>query len=329
MHQSYPRTPGDPSDADPATGTPGRVTSRRIRVIINARSGAADHVEAVTAVEATLSAGGGQVTTQLVHRPEELDAAAAQAADSDADVVVAGGGDGTIGSVAARLVGTGKALGVLPLGTFNYFARRFGIPLELDGALQVVATGRPVRVGVGDVNGRVFLNNSSIGLYPSVLRKRESTYGRVGRSQIAAYLSAGLVLVQPPGVLNLQITADGVPLTRRTPLLFVGANPEQLATFGLSAASCADAGQLAVCITRPLGGLQLWRLALRGALRGLNGAEELEVVCARDLVVTLRKRRVRVAMDGEIVRLTSPLRYRFHPDALEVLAPAAPDVPAA
>ena len=292
--------------------------------ILNARSGVASHSGAAAQVEETLRAAGATVTLRVVDDPQDLLAVAEEAVASDADVIVAGGGDGTIGGIAAHVVGTGKAFGVLPLGTFNYFARRFGIPLELEGALQVIVEGRPVAVGVGEVNGRIFLNNSSIGLYPAVLRTRESAYGRVGRSQAAAYLSAALVLVQPPGMLNLQITADGVPLARRTPLLFVGANPQQLETFGLPVASCAENGQLAVCITRPLGPVRLWRLAMRGAVRGLHGAEELEVVCARELVVSVRKPRVRVAMDGEVVRLTSPLRYRFLPEALQVLAPADP-----
>ena len=309
----------------PSTGS----AARRITAIVNTRSGAADHDEAAARIEDALRATGAQVVMRVIRDPDALHAAAAEAAAGDADVVVAGGGDGTIGAVAARVAGTRKSLGVLPLGTFNYFARRFGIPLDLEGALAVIAEGQPVRVGVGEVNGRVFLNNSSIGLYPSVLRKRESTYSRVGRSRAIAYLSATSVLLRPPRALRLELTADGQTLARRTPLLFVGANPHQLQEFKVPVASCAEEGQLAVCITRPVAALQFWRLAIRGLVRGLEDADEIEVVCARELVVNVRKRRVRVAMDGEIARLAPPLRYRFLPDALQVLAPVGVAPPAA
>ena len=259
----------------------------------------------------------------VVRTHTELVDAAARAAGGPSDVVVAAGGDGTIATVASGLLDTGKLMAVLPLGTFNYFAQRVGVPLELDGALDVIATGVPVPIPVGDVNGRVFLNNASIGLYPAVLRQRETAYQLVGRSQAAAYLSVAFALVQPPSLLNLQIAADDTPLKRRTPLLFVGVNRSQLATFGIPGGECLDGGALAVYITRPLGAVRLWGLALRGFLRGLHGAGELEVVCARQLQVTMRRRRVRVAMDGEVAKLRTPLRYRLRAGALRVLAPAA------
>jgi diacylglycerol kinase family enzyme len=259
------------------------------------------------------------VRVELVRTPEAIPEAAARAAAGDADVVVAGGGDGTIATVAGALLDSPKLLGVLPLGTFNYFAQRIGVPLELDGAIDLLAAGIPQTMSVGEVNGRVFLNNSSIGLYPAMLKQRESTYRRVGRSQAAAYLSVAFVLMQPPGFLDLQVSADGLPLVRQTPLLFIGINPHQMATFGIPGYECLGDGRLAAYITRPIRAGQMWRLALRGFFRGLYGAPELEVVCARELAVTLRRKRVRVALDGEIVRLRGPLRYRLRQNALTVL----------
>ena len=297
------------------------MTARRVHIILNARSGIPGKEAAGERAIEYLSSRGVDVRVEVVRTPEDLPATAAAAAAGDADVVVAGGGDGTIATVAAALLDTPKALGVLPLGTFNYFARRFDVPLELDGALEVIATGDERPVSVGEVNGRVFLNNSSIGLYPAVLKQRESTYERVGRSQAAAYLSVAFVLVQPPAFLNLQLTADGQPLSRRTPLLFVGVNGHQMETFGIPGGECLDSDRMALYITRPLNAARLWGLALRGFFRGLHGAGELEVVCARELQVTLRRRRVRVAMDGEVARLRTPLRYRMRVDALRVLVP--------
>jgi diacylglycerol kinase family enzyme len=253
---------------------------------------------------------------------KELWLAAEQAAAGEASIVVAGGGDGTIAAVASTLVDTPKALAVLPLGTFNYFAQQLGVPLDLDGALDVVTSGIERRVGVGEVNGRVFLNNSSIGIYPAILQRRESTYRRVGRSRVAAYLSAALVLSRAARFLHLQLAVDGAPIVRRTPLLFVGTNAQQMESFAIPGGECLASGRLALYMTRPLRSHELWRLALRGFARGLREAGELEVVCAREVHVTLRGKRVRVAMDGEIAKLRAPLRYRFRENALRVLAPA-------
>jgi YegS/Rv2252/BmrU family lipid kinase len=298
--------------------------ARRFHIIINARSGAPGKDAAAERVSQHLAERGVPAHLDLIRRPEDLADAAARAAASDADVVVAGGGDGTISGVSSAVAGSGKMLGVLPLGTFNYFARRIGVPLDLDAALDVLTTSTTVKtMSVGEVNGRIFLNNASIGLYPAVLKHRETAYRKVGRSQAVAYLSVALVLVRPRQFLKLQVSADGEPLVRRTPLLFVGTNAHQMETFGLGGQDCLEEGKLAAYITRPMTTSDLWRLALRGFFRGLHGAPELELVCAQDLYVTLPHKRVRVAMDGELVRLHSPLRFRMRPHALHVLTAAA------
>ena len=299
-----------------------------VDVIINARSGAHDKEAAASRIREYLSSRGIVARVQLIRTPADIPAAAERAARGDAEVVVAGGGDGTIAAVATGVIDTSKPLGVLPLGTFNYFARRIGVPLELDDALEVIAGGGVTRaVSVGDVNGHVFLNNSSIGLYPAILKQRETTYRRFGRSQAAAYLSGAFVMLRPPAFLQLEVTADGNPIARETPLLFVGVNPHQMAEFAIPGYECVNDGRLAIYVTRPLSAGQLWRLGLRGFFRGLHGASELEVMCVRDLQVGVKRKRVRVAMDGEIMRLRSPLRYRLREDALRVLAATAADAP--
>lgn len=298
--------------------------AQRVEVIVNAGSGTPGKETAAARASEYLASHGIDVRVHLIRNPHELPATVARAAAGDADVVVAGGGDGTIATVAGGLIDTSKVLGLLPLGTFNYFARRVGVPLDLEGALDVIARAPAVRaVSVGEVNGHMFLNNSSIGLYPAVLKQRETTYQRFGRSQAAAYLSVALVMIRPPGFLNLELTADGVPIARRTPLLFVGVNPHQLASFGIPGYECVDDGRLAAYIARPMSAMRLWRLGVRGFLRGLQGTDELEVTCARELMVGVKRKRVRVAMDGEVARLRSPLRYRIRTDALRVLTPAA------
>ena len=299
--------------------------TRRIDVIINHASGAEDKDAIAAHIPEYFASRGLHAQVVIARTAAELTAAAARASAGDAETVVAGGGDGTIATIAGPLVGTDKRLGVLPLGTFNYFARRFDVPLDVDGALEVIAAGAPADADVGEVNGRIFLNNASIGLYPAVLQQRETTYRKLGRSRTVAYASVALVLLEPPALLNLQIEADGVRLARRTPLLFVGTNEYQMESLGIRGGECVRGGRLASYITRPLGVVPLWRLALRAFFRGLHGAGEFEVVCARELRVSLRRRRVRVALDGEVIVLEAPLHFCMRPAALTVLAGAPAD----
>lgn len=301
------------------------VPASRIDVIINHRSGALDKEAVAKHVSEYLTSRGVRCRVGVVRTGSELAAAVARAAAGDASIVAAGGGDGTVAAVATALLNTPKVLAVLPLGTFNYFARRIGVPLDLDAALEVLATGVAGRVSVGEVNGRVFLNNASIGLYPAVLRQRESTYRQLGRSRMASYLSVALVLVRRPAFLSLQLRADADPLSRRTPLLFIGANAQQMASFAIPGGECLQSRRLAVYIARPLSVVRLWRLAVRAFFRGLYGASELEVICAREVDIALRwQRRIAVAMDGEVVVLDLPLRFRLRGDSLSVICgPAA------
>jgi diacylglycerol kinase family enzyme len=295
---------------------------RIVEVILNGQSGTLDKHALAGTIESFLAHRGLMPRVHVTPSGNDVPRVARQAASSDADIVVAGGGDGTSAAVAERIAGTGKALGVLPLGTFNYFAKDLGIPLELDGALDVLANGVSASIDVGEVNGHLFLNNSSVGLYPAVLAHRETTYRRFGRSELAAYLSALLVLVEPPRFLNLTISADGHLLARRTPLLFIGTNASQMDSFGIVARECLVSRKLTLYVTHPLGALGLLRLAVRAFVRGLRGAREFEAICAEEILIGMRRRQVRVAMDGEVRLLETPLRYRIQRGVLRVLVPA-------
>ncbi len=192
----------------------------------------------VDTVRGSLSRHGIDPDVQIVAGGPALVRASTAAAASDADIVVAGGGDGTIATVAKPLIGTGKSRGLLPPGTFNYFARNHRVPLDVVAALELIATAASQPVDVGEVNGHVFLNNASIGLYPTMLVHRESTYRRFGRSQLIAYASAMAALLSPPGVLNLTMTVDGQLMSRRTPMLFAGTNIYQLESFAVPGRGC-------------------------------------------------------------------------------------------
>jgi diacylglycerol kinase family enzyme len=251
-----------------------------------------------------------------------MEATARRVRESASRTVVAAGGDGTVNAVASALLGTDKRLGVLPVGTFNYFAKNLGIPLDLAGAVRNVAGGHAADVDVCEVNGRIFINNSSIGLYPSLIRQREQEYRRWGRRQLVAYAAVLRALFGGNPFLNVRITtAEGGELAERTPLVFVGGNKYQIEEFDLPGRRCVKRGEMAIYVARTDGRAGLLRLALQALLRRLRGERRLEVLCAGEVLVETRRRRLPVALDGEVVVLKTPLLFKTRPAALKVLVP--------
>ena len=300
-----------------------KFNSSRVEIIINARSGAGDKEAARATLLEIFAAGGVEANIRLAQSGAEIVRIAEEAARGDAQIIVAGGGDGTIAAVAQTLVGADKIFGVLPLGTFNYFARNLGVPLDLEAAARNLMAGEIKSVAVGEVNGRVFLNNASLGLYPAILRRREGVYRRWGRSRPAAYFSVALALLRPAAFLRLRLEANGERTFRKTPLVFVGNNDYQLEEFNLGGRACLAEDALAFFITKPVGRFGMLRLALRGLFRRLRDAEDFQTLCLREAQIETRRKRLRVAMDGEVFRMKTPLRFRLLPDALRVIVPAA------
>jgi diacylglycerol kinase family enzyme len=251
----------------------------------------------------------------------DLPAAARQAIAEGAHTVVAAGGDGTVSAVAGAVAGTGATLGVLPLGTLNHFARDAGIPLDLAKAAQAVATGVSCRVDVAEVNGRVFVNNSSIGLYPRAVRERARLQPATQSKRLAMAGAAWAVLRRLPSH-RVILTIDGHPERRTTPCVFVGNNPYDTAFGRLGRRAALDTGRLGVyTIRRPsrLAVLALTARALAGRLDHARGFEAIEADALT--VASVHRRTIRVALDGEVARMEMPLRYRSRPGALRLVAP--------
>jgi diacylglycerol kinase family enzyme len=154
---------------------------RRITALLNSGSGTGHGAALADTVRGLLGRGDAEVEVHEIARGASVEGAIAAAKSARPDVLVAGGGDGTVSAVAAALVDSDIVLGVLPLGTLNHFAKDLGIPLLLEAAAGAIVAGRTARIDVGEVNGRVFVNNSSIGLYPEIVRDREQQQRRLGR----------------------------------------------------------------------------------------------------------------------------------------------------
>ena len=289
---------------------------------MNAASGGSRAGELRGLVAREFRSHGVEADIQLAKNGARLAALARRAREGESRTVVAAGGDGTVNAVASALLGTDKRLGVLPTGTFNYFAKNLGIPLDVPGAVRTIAEGHATDVDVCEVNGRIFINNSSIGLYPSIIRQREQEYRRWGRRQLVAYAAVLRALFQRNPFLNVRITTEGGELAERTPLIFVGGNRHQIEEFDLPGRRCFNRGELAIYVARTDGRAGLLRLALQALLRRLRGERRLEVLCAGEALVETRRRRLPVALDGEVVTLETPLRFRTRPAALKVLVPA-------
>lgn len=296
-----------------------------VEVIINAGSGARHWREKQAfcqKIRQIYQDAGIEARVHLARSGKEVVELARRAAHGEARAVVAGGGDGTINAVAAQLVDTDKVLGVLPLGTFNFFARRLNIPLDLEAAARNLVEGYVVNADVGEVNGLLFLNNTSLGLYPRILRQREQEYRRWGRSQLIAYFSVLRTLLRPLRPLTIQVkTATGRTVARRTPLVFVCSNSYQLQEFNLPGSDCTEQGKLAFYLTRPVSRWAMLRMAVLTYLQRLQSARDLEVLCLEEVTIHARRRSLNLAIDGEIREVQTPLHVRFRRGALRVIAP--------
>jgi diacylglycerol kinase family enzyme len=251
----------------------------------------------------------------------EITRLAVEAARSEAKVIVAAGGDGTIDGIATVLAETGKILGVLPLGTFNLFAKRLNIPLDLEAALETAVSGRVAAINVGQVNGRVFLSRSSVGLYPLALRHREKMFRRFGRSRFMALLSGATALMRWGNIMTISLTTKGERYLFRSRFVFVCNNPAELEYFNLPGRHCIEADKFAVYVPRPLSPPGIVRLGFRMLGRRAEESRDFETFCARDVSFEIKPTKVPVSLDGEVEIMQSPLHYRLRIGALRIRLP--------
>jgi YegS/Rv2252/BmrU family lipid kinase len=236
-------------------------------------------------------------------------------------LLIVGGGDGTIGAAASALVGTDTRLGILPLGTLNHFARDLGIPTDLDEACALIAKGSDRRVDVAEMNGRIFINNSAIGLYPLMVVDRDLQQRRLGRSKRLAMLVASLRTLARFNHQRLTLTVNDEKARVDTPLLFVGNNNYRIDLGAPGQRESIEDGQLCVMVMRKKTRAGLIAASVRALFNRSRPDDMVYLDGVERLRVESRRSQLAVSLDGEVVSSAPPLDYRIHKKALRVIAP--------
>jgi diacylglycerol kinase family enzyme len=289
-------------------------------IVLNDFSGSGNCTDAAKRVEEMFAAAGRETRITIAKSGPEIRAAAERAVQGGCDAVIAGGGDGTINTAATAVAGTATPLGVLPLGTMNHFAKDLGIPLTLDEAAQVVLDGTVCTVDVGEVNGRIFLNNSSLGVYPTIVRLRER-YEAGGLGRWIAALWAGLTVLRRHPFMTVRIVAEGEELIRRTPFVFVGNNEYRMVGLHAGSRESLVKGRVALYVLNAERRIGLLRLAWQVLRKGVDQVQELDLLSVEHATIETRRRRLPVALDGEVIVSATPLVYRTRPQNLQVYVP--------
>jgi len=291
-----------------------------IAAVLNATSGQGAAPRAAERLKEIFTDAGREVRVTLATGGEEVNRAMRHAVEGGCQVLVAGGGDGTINCAASAVVGRDIPLAVLPLGTLNHFARDVGIPLDADEAAKLVLTGVVCQVDVGQVNDRIFLNNSSLGVYPAIVRLRDR-YRATLKGKWLSALWAALTVTRRNPFMTVRIVVEGEKIVRRTPLLLVANNEYRASGVNAGTRESLARGRLALYVLNAERRPGLLRLAGQVLLRGAEKAKEIDVVLVEEATIETWRRHLQVAMDGEVFTLQSPLDFRIRPGVLRIYVP--------
>jgi len=292
-----------------------------ITVLLNRHGGAlAADPKLAARVEDALTAAGLDIDLELLSGGECAVRAKA-IAERGAKLVVVGGGDGTISAAASALAGTKTALGILPLGTLNHFARDLGIPTDLQEAAKLIASRKERRVDVAEMNGRIFINNSAIGLYPLMVRDREFQQEQLGRNKKLAMIVASLRTLVRFRHQRLTLTVNDEKARVDTPLLFVGNNDYRVDLGAPGQRDSVEDGRLSVFVMRKKTRAGFIAASVRALLNRARPDDMVQLEDVQRLRVASSRGALAVSLDGEVVREAPPLDYKIRRKALRVIAP--------
>lgn len=295
--------------------------SHKIEAIVNAGSGSVNSEETKQKLQEAFAANNLEVDIHLVAEGEDISELAKKAAAGAAEIVCAGGGDGTMSAVAAQIFKTDKTLGVLPLGTLNNFSKDLKIPQNIEEAVKIIAENHREMIDVGEVNGRIFVNNSSIGLYPQIVKRRERRQ-RLGWGKWRSALWAAFKILKRSPFFAVRLKTPEGDRIAKTPFVFVGNNEYDMNFLNVGRRECLTDGKLSVYFLHRSGRKGLFLLVLRTIFGRLKQTKDFEEINIEEIRIETRKRQILVAFDGEVETLDTPLCYCIHAKALRVIVPA-------
>tara|TARA_R110002020_G_scaffold191416_2_gene391245 strand:+ start:124 stop:1041 length:918 start_codon:yes stop_codon:yes gene_type:complete len=294
---------------------------RTVTIILNTASGRRNGQEKEEALRAAFRPMDVDVHFVRINEFDTIeDASRVALKDPDATVVVSGG-DGTICGASSVLLDADRPFGIIPSGTFNYFARSLNLPEDFEEAARVIIEGQEQPVSAAVINDRMFLNNASIGAYAAILQTREGVYKKWGRSRIAAYWSVIKALATFRAPLKLTVTMGGVTRKVRTSIIFAINNAFQLQQMGLDGEECIKQGKLVVLIAPDTSRMGLFKHAAALAFGVAKPQTDYEMHCGDEIDITIGRRRRAVARDGELERMKGPFKLRILDRPLKIIVP--------
>lgn len=303
---------------------------RHIHLIANEKSGRG-HGSSLTELAKTLcEKHGAKFSSYPVQEPNELTSRIREAVEKvvdQNDIVVAAGGDGTLRTVAEALRDSKATFAAVPCGTFNYFARSHGIPLDPAAALELALTGQAQPIQLGEINGRIFVINASLGLYAQSIQEREAKRQIFGRFRLVSVLSTLATMLSHHRNLHLTLHGEKKESELKTPLIFIGNNPLQLENLKLKVADCIQNQKLAVLLLKPLGRFAMLKVLFRGLTKTLSHEEKLISFCSSEMTIQTKIKSHSVALDGEMFEMKSPYVVRALTDVIKMVKPQGSQVP--
>jgi len=290
----------------------GAAVKSKILVIYNTKSGVTSQLDQLQAAFAGQSV---DVVYKKIHPRLANDIKAA--AKAGRTIIVAAGGDGTVSAVASCIQDTDLTLGIIPTGTLNHFAKDLHIPLAIDEAVAIIVKGMIKKVDVGSVNDRVFINNSSIGIYPTIVREREKHQHRIGKWPAALW--ALIKVMMHVKRYRVEVHADNKVYKHRTPFIFVGNNSYRLVQAGFNNRVELTKGILSVHWITTAKIPRIVCVFLRALLGSVHRERDFQSLTTTEMQIHAQYPQMNVAFDGEVALLKTPLRYKIHPASLAVL----------
>ena len=291
--------------------------SQQVRVFLNNRSGIGS-VSPETLCNMFATHG---LACKVTILERHLNLAALSDHDPEEVAWIAAGGDGTVNAIAHAIAGTSRSMGILPVGTLNHFAQDLGLPRTLASAIEVIATGNIRIVDAAEVNGITFVNNSSLGVYPAMVLDRERMKKGGWNKWWSLVIASARAFIRFR-CLQVEIAIDGGTRRCTTPLLFVGNNLYTMEAGRLGRREHLDQGRLSLFLVPHANRAAMLRLLIAALFGRVRGARELEEFTADRLTVHARRRRLRVAYDGEVKCIPPPLHYASRPGSLHIIVPA-------